>query len=320
MKYPIAETAHSINGVNGRMYPIHAPQDVRGRLVHRAQKWVSEFRPVKGYGTNGQMNVEIRFDDECKNGHQTFAITASVYTAESRRMRDIAAGGCMHEEIANVFPELAPLIRWHLMSTDSPMHYVANAVYHASDRDHNGRRKGEPSAWEHVVYFGTSPVSHKIKGKFSRFIKERMQADQDGGHYRNELAGEFRVTAMAHEGNSKPGAYQFGPKFTFAGFADKWHECPFDDEHTAQEWAAALNGLRCEFASIPTAYSEGKARDLDAARRAANWPDATDEELSADPETLKAALLARLPAMVAEFRTAMESAGFMWEPEQPDAV
>ncbi len=52
-------------------------------------------------------------------------------------------GGCIHDEIAKHFPELFPLIKWHLCSTDGPMHYEANTIYHAGDRDHHGLRKGE---------------------------------------------------------------------------------------------------------------------------------------------------------------------------------
>ena len=28
-------------------------------------------------------------------------------------------------------PELAPYIKWHLVSSDGPLHYIANTVYHA---------------------------------------------------------------------------------------------------------------------------------------------------------------------------------------------
>lgn len=140
LKNNLQERVASINGVSGRMFGRVASPDGKRYLN---QRWVSESRPVKGYGTNGQLCVELRFDDECRNGHQTFAITASVYTAESRRQRDIAAGGCLHEEIARAFPELAPLIKWHLVSTDGPVHYVANTCYLASNRDHNGLLAGE---------------------------------------------------------------------------------------------------------------------------------------------------------------------------------
>lgn len=53
---------------------------------------------------------------------------------------------------------------------------------------------------------------------------------------------------------------------------------------------------------------EGKERDLDAARRTAAWPDATDEQLT-DPG-LEERLKARLTALVDEFRQAVESLGF----------
>jgi hypothetical protein len=55
---------------------------------------------------------------------------------------------------------------------------------------------------------------------------------------------------------------------------------------------------------------EGKERELDAARRAAIWPDATDEELMADD--LRDRLAARLPALLAEFRAAVESLGLTY--------
>jgi uncharacterized protein Usg len=92
--------------------------------------------PIEGYGKGAALWVTIRFDDECGNGHNTFAITGDVRVP---RKRDIVAGGCLHDEIAKVFPELEKFIKWHLCATDGPMHYVANTVYHASDKDHNGR-------------------------------------------------------------------------------------------------------------------------------------------------------------------------------------
>ena len=51
--------------------------------------------------------------------------------------------GCIHDEIAKHFPEFKHLIKWHLMGVKGPAHYVGNTLYHASDRDYNGLRKGE---------------------------------------------------------------------------------------------------------------------------------------------------------------------------------
>lgn len=75
-------------------------------------------------GTRRRVNwikVNIQYDDNCGNGHNTFSITGET--------RD--SGGCIHDEIAERFPELAKFIKWHLVSSDGPLHYVANSLYHA---------------------------------------------------------------------------------------------------------------------------------------------------------------------------------------------
>ena len=76
------------------------------------------------------------------------------------------------------------------------------------------------------------------------------------------------------------------------------------------EFLAALQTCAPKFLEIPTAWSEGKVRDLDAARATAIWPEATDEDLTTDG--LKERLEARLPALLAEFRAAVEGLGFKW--------
>jgi len=77
---------------------------------------------------NERLIVTIRLDDECGNGHNTFAITGDL--AHLRRgvwLED--SFGMLHDEVARFFPDLAPLLKWHLCSTDGPMHYVANTLY-----------------------------------------------------------------------------------------------------------------------------------------------------------------------------------------------
>lgn len=137
------EQAHKINGVPGRLMPLHVPPAPWVDGVFANQTWVSESRPAvggaHGYEKGSTIQVDIRFDDNCRNGHMTFSITGTVYDKRGRH----DAGGCIHDDIAQFFPELAPLIKWHLMSTDSPMHYVANTVYHADAH-------GPNRAW---VYF-----------------------------------------------------------------------------------------------------------------------------------------------------------------------
>jgi hypothetical protein len=301
------ERAGSIHGVPGRFFAAHAWDAER----FSTQTWKSEQRHIDGYGDEGRISVEIRFDDNCKNGHNTFAITADITAVHGRR-REWAAGGCMHDEIARVFPELAPLIQWHLTSADGPMHYIANAVYLASNRDHYGLAEGEPSAFDYAVKIGNSPITHRIKKSFWEWLQRRIDPVRDP-----RASAEFLLQSVHHK--KKAGdTYDFAPKYTFVGFNDEtWHACPFDSSEEAREWAHALNDpkMTVEFLKIPTQYSKGKPRELDAARNAAVWPDATDEELSVEPAELRKVLEARLPKLLADFRAAVTGAGLQWRPQ-----
>lgn len=85
-------------------------------------------KPIAGWGKGALIRAKVRHDDNCRNGHNSFAVTGEVYIPGKR---DVEACGCMHDEIAQHFPELAHVIKWHLCSTDGPMHYVANSLYWA---------------------------------------------------------------------------------------------------------------------------------------------------------------------------------------------
>lgn len=93
-------------------------------------------------GTKYRITAKVRYDDRCGNGHNTFSITGDIDEYCGNRFREYS-GGCIHDDIKKHFPELAHLIKWHLVSSDGPMHYIPNTVYHASNRDHNGLLKGE---------------------------------------------------------------------------------------------------------------------------------------------------------------------------------
>lgn len=94
-----------------------------------------------------QVIARIEYGDACGNGHNTLSITGEVWekgaAVGNRREKGLISCGRVHEQIIEAMPYLANLIPWHLCSTDGPMHYFANTLYLAGDKDCNGLRKGE---------------------------------------------------------------------------------------------------------------------------------------------------------------------------------
>ena len=84
--------------------------------------------------------------------------------------RDSETCGMIHDEIEKYIPELKKYFKWHLTSLESPMHYVANAMYFASDRDCWGKRKGEEKSFETWIYFDDVPIGHKLPNKFVEWL------------------------------------------------------------------------------------------------------------------------------------------------------
>lgn len=96
---------------------------------------------VKHFKENGRdyvIKATIRYDDQCGNGYNDFAITAEVWTKrqyEANEMgsdkADCESCGCLHDEVSKHFPELRKFIKWHLTSSKEPMYYLENTMYHA---------------------------------------------------------------------------------------------------------------------------------------------------------------------------------------------
>jgi len=270
-----------------------------------------------------KIEVDVQYDDECGNGHNSFSITGNIYskTSSHNRWRD-EMGSCIHEEIIKQFPDLEPFIKWHLTSSDGPMHYIANTLHHAEDKDCWGKRKGEPSSFSERFAFLTFVKHNDLKEdsysqvvfpmryfpkhtKFHKFLLECLEMVRLNN--RRSSVFDFEVVPVDHP-PTDPSGYQFEPKYTWGGFnVDKWHECPFDTEKQALEILECFQNFEAVHEKIATAWSKGKPSDLEAARNAAVWPDATLEQLT-DKQTLEN----RLPGLMQEFKTAMESLGFTY--------
>lgn len=276
-------------------------------ILTKNQKKTFGPKRINWGDTAAFMSVKVRYDDDCGNGHNTFSITADVRAVDKRinhRDDNFLAGGCLHEDIAKHFPELAHLIKHHLVSSNGSMHYIANAVFLAGDKDCYGRRKGEAASFSQAVSFGKNPIKHRPGSRFIKFLRENAAAVNAGGP-----KFDFEVIRYDHADDTN-GGYKFGPKYTFGGFAEKWHECPFDTEIEALDFLVALQTCEPSFHNVATSWNEGKERELDRARSAACWPDATDKDLTAPG--LEERLQARLPGLLREFRKDVEALGFVF--------
>ena len=97
---------------------------------------VKEFAPrtINFNGRSIIVRAKVRYNDSCRNGHNTFSITGEYLDRTSQNWAN-SSGGCIHDEISAAFPELKKFIKWHLTSSDGPMHYVANSIYWAEQNN-----------------------------------------------------------------------------------------------------------------------------------------------------------------------------------------
>lgn len=100
--------------------------------------------------------ISIRLNDECKNGHQDFSITADIYEKGKPKIdRYHICGGCCHDEIIEAMPELKIFANLHLCDWEGiPTYAVENGFYHLV----NG-------------FDNTPPESEKFKDEFCEYYR-----------------------------------------------------------------------------------------------------------------------------------------------------
>jgi len=260
----------------------------------QVKQLIKENVTVNGQKYN-KVVCNIRYDDECGNGHNSFAITGEFYVNQ----REITNGnpsmcGCCHEELLKVFPEIAHLIKWHLTSSDGPMHYIANTLYHARDCDTANCKVGDPTKFEKFVLLGNSEYPHKFGSGFTAFLEEAQKS-----------GWILKPLAIAHK--KEPNGYNFSDKYTIEGFKCEWYQCPFDDINTVTGFCNTAIKQGFAIGSKPVSWAKAVTPNLEAARNSAVWQDATLEQLQD-----KDALQSRLPALMAAFQGDIESFGFTY--------
>lgn len=107
-------------------------------------------------GQEYEITATARYDDQCGNGHNSFGLTAEIWKARNGKRigRDCESCGCLHEDISKHFGELKPFIKWHLVSSDEPMHYLANTLYH--------KKEGKIQYAKDSCVWGVAPDDSKV--------------------------------------------------------------------------------------------------------------------------------------------------------------
>ena len=81
-------------------------------------------------GRTERTTITITLDDDCRNGHEDFSLTADIEEKDGRGRWVDAGGGCCHDHILEIMPELKPFADLHLCAWEGiPMHAAANGWY-----------------------------------------------------------------------------------------------------------------------------------------------------------------------------------------------
>jgi len=251
----------------------------------------------KSKKVNGnRIKLNIRYDDQCGNGHNSFSITGSTHGKDGDPTDDyIISCNCIHDDIYKYFPEYRHLIKWHGMTSQEPLHYIANTTYHARNKDHKNAEVGEAVAWDKKLKFKDIPFT----------FKEQKEGFWD---YLSNI-GDFNnieVENIKYDGDSSS---DFTDKFSFTGFIKenekgKWYKAPFRTLTEANEFLQALRTKDYSIIKVPYDWCKAVTPNIKAARNCAIWKDATLEQLQ-DKEALKA----RLPKLMAKFKKDIKKLG-----------
>ena len=94
-------------------------------------KKIDKCKTVKTEIAADKVKIKVSYGFRYLQGNTRpyFSITGQTWERGRYGWKE-ATSGCIHEEIARYFPELSPLIEWHLVDDNGePLHYVANALY-----------------------------------------------------------------------------------------------------------------------------------------------------------------------------------------------
>ncbi len=124
---------------------LNVTTEATNNLIYKASKTIGKET----------IYVTIRLNDECKNGHQDFAITGNLYEADKPKTdKYYISGGCIHDEIHKFFPEFDIFINLHLCDYEGiPMYAVENGFYHLRNGFNNTKPEDNNFKNEFIEYY-----------------------------------------------------------------------------------------------------------------------------------------------------------------------
>lgn len=170
--------------------------------------------PTLGYGPQATITVHAELHYLKGNARPYFAVGAEIWARP--KARDCDAGGCLHDEVLQYWPQLAPVVALHL-STDAgePMYAEGNGWYWlagyyggAGERYHGGNSQGHyggqyrcPTPEECLQIFADYV---RVSGEDARALAEGWRADDDPpsmrrwfGQWVTQQADRWRAEADA---------------------------------------------------------------------------------------------------------------------------
>jgi len=249
-----------------------------------------------------QIKATYKGEDYC------LTISWSYHSANKNRHFSMTynsrnSSGYSAETISTVFPEYAKYLKWHLVSSDGPMHYMGNSMYFAGNRDYDGLLKGERKVISEAHYLYANNVP-KFLYKFTNRHTNDLGVIGDLLFDPRRKTKTIRTFEIFHTPS-------YDPTKTLSRFSlapdTEWVNAYFEDEESIDMCIKVLQTCdTIELRNEPdiVRIGKGKEPDLQAARDSAVWPEAELEDFT--EEKLKA----RLPALMEEFKKDIIELGF----------
>ncbi len=126
--------------------------------------------------------IDIRLNDECKNGHQDFSITGSLYTkGKPLTDRNLQTCGCIHEIIADTKPMLQLFIDLHLCDYKGiPIYAVENGFYHLTQGFNNTKPDSQNFKDEFCSYYRVTPKQFDVLKSCANSVQYALVLQSEG--------------------------------------------------------------------------------------------------------------------------------------------